>query len=892
MRENRSRKATKKFWGKQISGVTLFLMACIFVSTNLFADDIYSVKSGFWSDPTIWSNGRVPGQGDNVLVDSGHVVTYNVVSNDAIRLLHIRGQLIFSRSEDTQLDVGMIFITTRETVDPNENCSMHIHGPMWTDAPLPALEVGSVDKPIPADKTAKIRLVYFSDMDPNCAPGIICYSGRMDFHGAELNKTWVKLAESVPQGASTIKVTEPVNWKVGDKIVITRSQRVPGNSVSLGSFRDNGRQQSEERIITGINGVVINLDRPLDIDHPRYKNQYAAEVANLSRNVIVETRDSNGERGHTMYHHGSQGSISYAEFRHLGKEGVLARYPIHFHKLRNSMRGSSVIGASIWDSHNRFVTIHGTNYMVIRDCVGYKSVGHGFFMEDATEVYNLLENNLAILTYKAAPLPDQALPFDPNDGAGYWWSNGRNALINNVASETDDYGFRFEIPEDFRANVMQPDGTIQSDVLVSSLSFVKFKGNEVHGTMKYGMRLDGHPDQKDPHVIEDTNIWNVWYGFRPDMYNYYIKNLSIWNTAYGFYGRDPGAGRIENFTAIRTGNYVAGFQDQPQGLITFENVIGDSINEYPIHLYGQEVRQENCDVHFKNLTLTNIKDGLDGASSKQPKPNPDLTLYLHDFFGPNIDAKVIPANQSRNDGLTYQSMSPRFEGVKVAQTNVPFPQNPIEVIDNQPPATVILYPRNGQVFDTQTNQITVYGTCIDGSQIASLKVNGVPVTPMADNYLKWQVTLTNISSGDFVIQTEARDEFGNVELIPHKITVGIGTFPTATEDNMPTATLPSTYQIFDNYPNPFNPETTLRYAISNDAGSLSQVRITIFDALGHQVKELVNTNQTPGEYRVVWDGRDDSGNPVASGIYLYQFTAKNITNGNTFREVKRMTLVK
>ena len=97
-----------------------------------------------------------------------------------------------------------------------------------------------------------------------------------------------------------------------------------------------------------------------------------------------------------MYHRDSAGSISYAEFRHLGKEGVLGRYSLHFHLAGNTMRGSYVIGASIWDSGNRWLTIHGTNYLVVRDCVGYQSVGHGFFLEDGTEVYNVLDRNLAV----------------------------------------------------------------------------------------------------------------------------------------------------------------------------------------------------------------------------------------------------------------------------------------------------------------------------------------------------------------------------------------------------------------------------------------------------------------------------------------------------------------
>jgi hypothetical protein len=89
------------------------------------------------------------------------------------------------------------------------------------------------------------------------------------------------------------------------------------------------------------------------------------------------------------------------------------------------MRGGSVIGAAIVDSHNRWITIHGTEYLVVRDCVGYQSVGHGYFLEDGTEIYNLLDRNLGVQAYRGKRLPKQVLPFDPNDGAAFWWANGR-----------------------------------------------------------------------------------------------------------------------------------------------------------------------------------------------------------------------------------------------------------------------------------------------------------------------------------------------------------------------------------------------------------------------------------------------------------------------------------
>src|SRR5262249_13543131 len=141
------------------------------------------------------------------------------------------------------------------------------------------------------------------------------------------------------------------------------------------SVRDS--TQTEDRAIKTLDGAKITLDKPLAYEHLA-DGEYRGDVANLSRNVIVESADPQTARGHTMYHRNSAGAISYAEFRHLGKEGVLGRYSLHYHLVGDTMRGSYVLGASIWDSGNRWLTIHGTNYLVVRDCVGYQSVGHGF----------------------------------------------------------------------------------------------------------------------------------------------------------------------------------------------------------------------------------------------------------------------------------------------------------------------------------------------------------------------------------------------------------------------------------------------------------------------------------------------------------------------------------
>lgn len=94
--------------------------------------------------------------------------------------------------------------------------------------------------------------------------------------------------------------------------------------------------------------------------------------------------------------------------------------------------------------------------------------------------------------------------------------------------------------------------------------------------------------------------------------------------------------------------------------------------------------------------------------------------------------------------------------------------------------------------------------------------------------------------------------------------------------------IPSGFKLDQNYPNPFNPETNISYYIPQ----MSNVKLTIFDALGKEVNTLVNTNQLPGNYNLKWNGRDAYGNSASTGVYFYKLE----TSG--FTETKRMVLMK
>ncbi len=85
---------------------------------------------------------------------------------------------------------------------------------------------------------------------------------------------------------------------------------------------------------------------------------------------------------------------------------------------------------------------------------------------------------------------------------------------------------------------------------------------------------------------------------------------------------------------------------------------------------------------------------------------------------------------------------------------------------------------------------------------------------------------------------------------------------------------PDNYQLFQNFPNPFNSNTAIRYQIPRQSGQ-NRVQLIIYNLVGEKVKILVNEPQAGGLHLAYWDGRDEQGNKVASGVYICQLTVQN-----------------
>ena len=94
--------------------------------------------------------------------------------------------------------------------------------------------------------------------------------------------------------------------------------------------------------------------------------------------------------------------------------------------------------------------------------------------------------------------------------------------------------------------------------------------------------------------------------------------------------------------------------------------------------------------------------------------------------------------------------------------------------------------------------------------------------------------------------------------------------------------IPTKFALHENYPNPFNPTTTLRF----DLPELSNIKLTIFNMLGHKIRTYDMQNTPAGHHALKWNATNDYGDPVGAGVYLYQLQAKD------FVETRKMVLLK
>lgn len=135
--------------------------------------------------------------------------------------------------------------------------------------------------------------------------------------------------------------------------------------------------------------------------------------------------------------------------------------------------------------------------------------------------------------------------------------------------------------------------------------------------------------------------------------------------------------------------------------------------------------------------------------------------------------------------------------------------------------------------------------------------------------------------------TGAGDDYTFAEDGMYPVWFAIGERPVEVEEQEESQKLPSNFVLKQNYPNPFNPATTIQFNVKgSEFRKPVRINLTIYNILGQRLRTLVDEEKFPGEYEVIWDGKDGNQKEVASGVYFYRLRT------DVYTETKKMLLIR
>ena len=376
-----------------------------------------AVNNGAWFNPNTWQNGKIPGDGADVLIPQGRRVFYGQKSDARLDTLRVDGTLKFAYGRNTRMLVDTFMV-----------------------APQGKLLIGTESKPVNQNKIAQIIFTSDSAIDTEwdskqISRGLISH-GDVQINGAnKLDFTAIRgdalagdnqLVLRLPSG-----MKQPQGWRVGDRLVLGGT-----DYNRRGNDEDNSRFEDEVLTITAINGNKISFvnenietgdNTVLRFDHKRpenYKNELKLYVANTTRNVSFSTENGatipTQQRGHVMFMHNPKVKVNNAGFYDLGRtdknklvddpvqnvDGSVGkganprgRYALHFHRTGiddpNGMaaiaNGNAVVGSPGWG-----IAHHDSN-AILENNVVFDVVGAGIAAEAGNEI-GRWRNNITIKT--------------------------------------------------------------------------------------------------------------------------------------------------------------------------------------------------------------------------------------------------------------------------------------------------------------------------------------------------------------------------------------------------------------------------------------------------------------------------------------------------------------
>ncbi|UII79871.1 T9SS type A sorting domain-containing protein [Flagellimonas sp. CMM7] len=439
---------------------------------------VTAIANGNWTDASTWNTPNLPGTNARVRIPSQYTVTVNSVVTTEHKSINVEGTLRFATNVNTELRAE------------------YVHSAMGS-----VIEIGTAASPIAPNVTASFVVADLGGGGSadwwRYAPGLVLM-GKVDMHG-EQKTTWMELNQGITAGATSMTLAQtPLNWKVGDKLVIaaTTSQNFTSDDVVT---------------IQTINGNNVTFTPATQYAHqpPSQAPNLKVHVANYTRNVKFTSANPSvtaKRRGHVMFMHNADVRMRYVEMNQMGRtdktqpvndfQGFVigdinqvnraflpgdpgspellpsenvwgpntnprGRYSVHFHRSLenetatdvNSIPKAVVEGVTVFDDPGWGYVNHSSNVDFINNA-SYAVVGGAFNTEAGDELGSFV-GNIALRTWNTSdpfgnPLAGEA---DLNlreggmdfafQGDAYWFHSHGVTIRNNIAAGVSGHSYVF-----------------------------------------------------------------------------------------------------------------------------------------------------------------------------------------------------------------------------------------------------------------------------------------------------------------------------------------------------------------------------------------------------------------------------------------------------------------
>jgi hypothetical protein len=383
-----------------------------------------SIRPGNWSDPNTWD---VPPTRErnvvirhDVLIDDGECKRLDIDGGVATLdgTLHAYGSVVV-RSTLTGSEGSLLFHVENDRVFTGNTSP----GPVAGLPDFHPEDTGLWALPNSHVKLEGSEVTPWLNAIPKSQIGI-----PLSYEGVSL--------PCISEG-SLVLSSVPVGWQVGDKLLLAGLQ---GSYIVADLTEIDGANIRYSTTQTTFAANAISVEGALLLP----------KVGNLSRRLSIVSADvqegNTNHRSHTSFMCCGTCSgrvdvtLKNVEFRNLGPRAKLGRYPIHFHHA-NDLSGSSVEGCSIWqdvsEPGSRLVSIHSSQNLIVKNNVGLKSQGHGFFMEAGPESGNQIIKNLCVDVRGPEELP-VTNAFGSLAISHHYWLRVNNIIDGNVAIGTKE----------------------------------------------------------------------------------------------------------------------------------------------------------------------------------------------------------------------------------------------------------------------------------------------------------------------------------------------------------------------------------------------------------------------------------------------------------------------